>query len=131
MNFEYFNPNPLDSKKRKNWNKLDCSVRSICCAIGLDWVSAYKELCDAGLSIYDMPDSKDAIEIVLKKYGFEWVKQKKGEKKPYVSDFAKDHKNSICVLSCCGHVLCTKNGKYYDTGDSGNMKVFGWWKKIK
>lgn len=131
MNFEYFNPNPLSIKKRKNWNKCDCSIRSICGATELDWVTIYKEICDAGLSIYDVPGSKDTIDIVLKNHGFVWVKQERGTKKLTVKDFAKTHKNEVCVLSCSGHVLCTKNGKYYDTWDSGDVKVFGWWTNKK
>lgn len=134
--FVYYNPNPK-LRRRKNgtpyaWSRCDCSVRAVACALNISWEDAYTQLCTAGAVIYDMPDTKEAIGHVLCNNGFEYVKlgkPERGMRRNTVNETARLIKSGVIVANCTGHVVCIKNGKYYDTGDSGDMCVFSYWRK--
>ena len=133
-NFQYFNNNPKSKGPNKTWNRADCAVRVICVATGLPWVDAYKKMYEYSLEVYDMPNSHIGLEAVMKGFGFvkgENVKPNKGEKWPLVKDIAKKFKNDIIIASCCGHTVCCKEGKFFDTFDSGDMTVRKYWIKTK
>ena len=134
--FVYFNPNPKIKYKKDgtpySWSRCDCSVRAVSCALDISWERAYELLCVAGAAIYDMPDTKEAIGKVLCDNGFEYVKLSKperGMRRNTVYETAAMMKKSKLVANCTGHVVCIKDGKYHDTGDSGNMAVFSYWLK--
>ena len=53
--FVNFNANP------KNKLGCDCVVRAISTAMKEDWITVYRELCDLGAELYDMPFNKDVF----------------------------------------------------------------------
>lgn len=124
VNGVYFQPN-----KHKTG---DCSVRSICAAINVDWLDSFNLLVEKGIKFRTMPNDVKCIDSVLSDNNFVGVckKLKRGEKRQTVNEFCKEHKKGIYVLRVCHHVVTVKNGKFYDIWDCGNEKIFKYWEKI-
>lgn len=127
----YFQPNKKDLKD----NYGDCSVRCICKAFDLSWKEAYKKLIPYVLE-YQCPFMGMTLDIykeVFKDMGFEYhgISNKKGTKRPTVKDFTKNHPEGTYILSVAHHLVCVKDGKYYDTWDSGWKSLYGYYERIK
>ena len=80
--------------------------------------------------IFDCP-IKTRKEI-LSELGFEYtgVSNKRGTKRPTVSSFAKEHKTGTYIINVANHVVAVVDGIYYDTWDSGDCSVYGYFKKL-
>lgn len=124
---KYYNPNPL---KR---DTTDCVVRALVKATGKDWDVVFKELFDIGFELKVMPNSDVAWKEYLTGAGFTYVpiKVKKGSKRPTVQSFTKENKKGVYVLRVANHLVTSDNGYYYDTFDSGNCSMYGYWEKPK
>lgn len=124
MAYIYFNPNP---------NKLqtgDCTVRALCGALDMDWNSAYCELCATGLSICDMPSSNNTWGRMLLNKGFRYSAIPNTCPFCYtVSDFCRDNPRGVFILGTGTHVICVKDGDYYDAWDSGDKVPIYYWKR--
>ena len=120
--FVNFNANP------KNKLGCDCVVRAISTAMSEDWITVYRELCDLGAELYDMPFNKDVFGEYLKRKGWIWhpCKTENG-KRPKVCNF--DKANSA-ILRVANHLVYVSNHEYYDTWDCGNKSVYGYWAKL-
>ena len=120
--FVNFNANP------KNKLGCDCVVRAISTAMKEDWITVYRELCDLGAELYDMPFNKDVFGEYLKRKGWIWhpCKSENG-KRPKVCNF--DKANSA-ILRVANHLVYVSDNKYYDTWDCGNKSVYGYWSKL-
>ena len=131
--YQYYNPNPNVKFSKdgnpKRWLTPDCVERAICKAIEVDWLDAFDMLVKDARENYDVPSSRECIDRVLNKLGFEKVKYPRGTKRERVKDFAKNHPNDIAILNLSGHVVCSYKGKYYDTFDSGSMTAYNYWLK--
>ena len=68
-------------------------------------------------------------KTALAELGFTYtgVSNKKGSKRPTIDEFAKAHKNGTYVVTVAHHVVCVKDGKYYDTWDSGDNCMYGYY----
>ena len=73
---KYYNPNPL--KKETG----DCVIRAFCAAEGLEWDEVYRELCDIGFELKDMPNGRGTTDEYLKRHGYTRypISNKKGSK---------------------------------------------------
>ena len=122
-NFEYYQPN--DHKCG------DCAIRAVSKALNVSWNVSLDILSYSAFKIKEPPTSCDNITEALKMYGFKWVpiKPKRGEKRPTVSQFAKEHSDSTYICRVSGHIVCAKDGKYYDIWDSGDKSLYGYWEK--
>lgn len=122
-NFEYYQPNDHICD--------DCGIRAVSKALDFTWDDTLTILYLSALQIKEAPDSCDNITECLKNYGFKWlpIKPKRGEKRDTVSSFTKSHDNGTYILRVSGHVVCSKNGKYYDIWDSGDKSLYGYWVK--
>ena len=120
--FVNFNANPINKKG------CDCVVRAISTAMSEDWITVYRELCDLGAELYDMPFNKDVFGEYLKRKGWIWhpCKSENG-KRPKVCNF--DKANSA-ILRVANHLVYVSNHEYYDTWDCGNKSVYGYWSKL-
>ena len=78
-----------------------------------------------------MPNSKSTYEKYLKEQGFKWTYLKivKGQKRMSVKQFASKNKSGKYILSVANHMVAVVNGKYIDTWDSGDCKLYGYWSK--
>lgn len=120
--FVNFNANP------KNKLGCDCVVRAISTAMKEDWIAVYRELCDLGAELYDMPFNKDVFGEYLKRKGWIWYPCKsENGKRPKVCNF--DKANSA-ILRVANHLVYVSNHEYYDTWDCGNKSVYGYWTKL-
>ena len=120
--FVNFNANP------KNKLGCDCVVRAISTAMSEDWITVYRELCDLGAELYDMPFNKDVFGEYLKRKGWIWhpCKSENG-KRPKVCNFDKANN---AILRVANHLVYVSNHEYYDTWDCGNKSVYGYWTKL-
>ena len=120
--FVNFNANP------KNKLGCDCVVRAISTAMMEDWITVYRELCDLGAELYDMPFNKDVFGEYLKRKGWIWYPCKsENGKRPKVCNFDK---TNSAILRVANHLVYVSNHEYYDTWDCGNKAVYGYWAKL-
>ena len=125
--FMYYQPNNKDIKD----NLGDCVVRALTKAVNKTWVDVYDELVPIGRELQCMPNDKVCVERYLSENGFayEGVSNKKGTKRPTVDSFAKSHTDGVYVVKVAHHMVAVVDGKYYDTWDSGDNSMYGYWVK--
>lgn len=136
---KHYNPNPackfFKSGKPKNWYIDDSAIRAIAKVFDTTWETAYDMLCKAGLALHDIPVSKQAIDFILAKNGFEFVtlgKPKKGEARPSVDEFIKTlDKNAVMyVLNLADYFVTVIDGDIYDVSDEClKSAVYSYWIK--
>lgn len=110
-----FNENPRGKKVG------DCAVRAISVALGMDWQTAYRTLCNTGLYIGDMPSADAVWGAVLRDNGY--IRRSISNYCPdcyTVREFTSEHFKGKYVLATGGHVVCAVDGNYYDSWDSGD-----------
>lgn len=113
--FSYSNPNPKDKKVG------DCTIRAISLATNKPWEDVYLELCIEGYIICDMPSSNDVWGSYLINKG--WKYHRLQDSCPFcytLNDFCKDYPKGTYIVATGSHVICVKDGIYYDTWDSGD-----------
>lgn len=128
MGYVYFQPNHKDLKDEVG----DCAVRSICCAEGLEWLEAYDLMSKYAREVWSPFNCKQGYEHILKKLGYTYYsigRPKKGQKRPTVESFAKEYKEGIYLPIVANHYVCIKDSCWYDTWNSKNLSVYGYWKK--
>lgn len=133
---KYFNPNPtckfFKSGNPKNWYINDSSVRAISKAFDLSWEHSYDKLTMAGKEVHNMPSSKQAVEKVLE-HDYEFItlgKPKKGEKRPAVSEFIKEHNKGTYILNLADYYVTVIDGEIYDVSEKClKSSVYSYWFK--
>lgn len=128
--FVYYQPNKLDIKDKVG----DCQVRALSKALGLTWAEAFditipicRELQTYTFFDCDLNKTKNAMS----RLGFDYtgISNKKGSRRPTVDRFAKDHPQGTYIVSVARHVVAIVDGKYYDTWDSGEKCLYGYYTK--
>jgi len=120
-----YNPNPASMRKVG-----DCAVRAISKALDIDWETAYIKLATNGLAMGDMPNANNVIASVLRQNGFKRMDIPADCPDCYtVDDFANEHPHGTYVAGTGIHVVCIKDGDYYDSWDSGDEVIAYVWKK--
>lgn len=78
-----------------------------------------------------MPNGKPCYKTYLKENGFVYhgISNKKGSKRPTVKQFANEHKEDTYFLHVAKHCVSVVDGIYYDTWDSGECCLYGYWEK--
>lgn len=124
--FIQYNPNPVAHKRVG-----DCVIRALSKALGQTWDETYVGIAVKGFSMGDMPSSNAVWGAYLKDHDFSRHAVPADRVDGYtVADFAEDHPNGTYILAIDGHVVCVKDGEYYDTWESGHeIPVFYWSKK--
>ena len=122
--WKQFNPNP---QKR---NVGDCSIRAISAALGVDWVTAYEMVADAGLRLFDMPSSNAVWGSVLRDHGFKRYIIPNACPDCYtLGDFAYHHPNGINVVGTGNHVATVISGTVWDSWYSLSETPIFYWRK--
>ena len=114
--FTPYNPNP------RGINTGDCVIRAICKAMDKTWEKVYIELTVKGLQEAMWGDINTVWEKYLKENGF--VKELLPNTCPdcyTMADFADEHKTGTFIVATGTHVVAVKDGKYFDTWDSGYL----------
>lgn len=125
--YKYYQPNVKDTKDKYG----DCVVRSLILATDSEWLKVFDELVGYARDLQCMPNDKPRYEKLLMNHGFTYtgISNKKGSKRPTVDRFTKDHKVGIYVLVVANHLVCSRDGYYYDIWDSGDCCMYGYWYK--
>ena len=113
--YSYVNPNPKDKKVG------DCTIRAISLATNQTWEDTYLKLCIEGYMLCDMPSSNNVWSSYLLDNGWEYHHLL--DTCPFcytLNNFCEDHPNGTYIVATDSHVICVKNGIYYDTWDSGD-----------
>ena len=123
--FIKYNPNP------SRLNVGDCAIRSITSATGDIWENVYIELALQGYMMHDMPSANRVWGEYLYNHGFKrrLIPEDCFDCSYTVKDFCKDHPYGTYVVATGSHVVCCRNGNYYDTWDSGEEQVHYYWFK--
>ena len=116
-----YNPNP------NSRNIGDCSLRSYCAAFGITWDEAFDIAAKvAKRDKFMLNDGKVCKTIITEEFGAE-VDEKyaktKAKDRITVNEFAMTHPYGTFILSIRGHLVCVKDGEYWDSWDSGEKKV--------
>lgn len=117
-----YNPNP------ERLNATDCTIRAITKATGKTWDEAYAGLAAQGFILKRMPSDKSVWDAYLRREGFKRHLIECGPHCEYtVKDFCRDNPKGTFILALDDHVICIKDGSYYDTWDSGlEIPVYCW-----
>lgn len=123
--FVYYNPNPLGRIVG------DCVIRAICKVTNQSWSQAYRDLCDRGLALYDMPSSDEVWGSYLKQFGFrKYIVPDSCPDCYSLREFCKDHAEGIYVIKTDGHVTAAIDGVYFDSWDSGDRVPIYFWRAM-
>ena len=125
--WKYYQPNKKDLKDEYG----DCVIRALCKVTGKEWLEVFDELTPYVREVQANPNAPQVYSKYLEDNGFKWVgiKAKKGSKRPTVQSFAKDHKEGTYILSVAHHIVTVEDGYFYDTWDSGECSLYGYYVK--
>lgn len=126
--YKYYQPNKLDLKDQYG----DCVIRALSKVLDKDWLATFDDIIPYARELQGMPNSKHVYTAYLQANGFEYhgISNKKGTKRPTVDSFAKDHKTGTYFVRVANHVVAVVDGVYYDTWDSGDCSMYGYWEKV-
>lgn len=117
-----WNPNPTGR------NVGDCAIRAVAKALDTDWETAFAQI---AVNAYGMGDILAADSVwgsVLRQHGFYREAVPNTCPDCYtIAEFALDHPQGTYVVGTGNHVVCIKNGSYYDTWDSGTQPAIYYW----
>lgn len=125
--FKYYQPNKKDIKDEYG----DCVIRAFCKAEGKEWLQVFDELIPFARETQTMPNNKPAYEKYLAAMGYKWVglKAEKGKKRLTPETFCRKYKTGTYILRVSNHLVTIVDGYYYDTWESGDKGVYGYWVK--
>ena len=124
MAFAFYNPNPAGKAVG------DCTVRAISMALGQGWEETYTGLCLQGFRMCDMPSANHVWGAYLREHGFRrHILPDECPDCYTVADFAADHPDGTFILAISGHVVCLKDGQWWDSWDSGGEVPVYYWTK--
>lgn len=126
-NYKYYQPNKCDLKDQYG----DCVIRALTKVVEKEWKTVFDELVPIARELQCMPNGKPCYEEYLKTNGFTYtgVSNRKGTKRPTVDSFAKTHPIGTYFLRVAHHVVACIDGIYYDTWESGDCCLYGFWTK--
>lgn len=124
-NYVYFNNNPIQHKRVG-----DCVIRALSKSLDQTWEKTYIGVVLKGFEMGDMPSSNAVWSAYLNDKGFTRHAIPAEYSGRYtVEDFATDHPSGTYVLGLDGHVVCVKDGEYFDSWESGNECPHLYWSK--
>lgn len=119
------NENPLGNQTG------DCVVRALSHQTGHSWDIVYAQLFSIGYDRKEMPSCKSVYSYYLEELeGFEYIslsKNLKGKKRPRVRELAREGVDGVYKVA--NHLVSAKGGQFFDTWDSGDACVYGYWTK--
>ena len=124
--WKYYQPNSKDIKDEYG----DCVIRALTKAFDKTWGRIFADLVPYALEMQCMPNSKPCYEKYILDCGGQWqgVKVEKGKARPTPNSFAKEYNQGTYILRLAHHLVTVEDGFFYDTWDSGDKAVYGYWK---
>ena len=112
--YTYYNPNPNGIRVD------DCVIRGITKITGMDWNTAFLDLCLYAYEVKNMPSVNSVWGGYLKRHGFRFHGLSDTCPDCYtVKDFCADHPTGVFLLATGTHVIAVVDGDYYDSSDTG------------
>ena len=128
--FVYYQPNKKDIKDKFG----DCTIRALSKALDVTWLEAFDKtipICrrEQVSNLFDAP--AHIRRKFLDELGFDYhgISNKRGTTRPTVYEFAKDHPTGTYICNVASHEVAVVDGMYYDTWDSGNRPLYGYFEK--
>ena len=109
--YRYYQPNDKDTKD----NHSDCVIRALTKVLNKEWLATFDDLLPYARDMQCMPSERRCYEEYLFDNGFE--------------SFAKDNKQGNYLVNVANHVVAISDGCYYDTWDSGDCCLYGYYYK--
>lgn len=124
--FKYYQPNKKDLKDEQG----DCVIRALTKAFNKEWATVFTELVPYALEFQAMPNNKLCYEKYILENGGKWesIKVERGKKRPTVNTFTRSHKQGTYILRLAHHIVTVEDGFFYDTWDSGEKSLYGYWR---
>ena len=124
--FVYYQPNEKDVKDKYG----DCTIRALTKALDCTWLEAFDmmmPICRREQITNVFNAEANVRNRFLAELGFVYhgISNKKGTKRPTVDEFAKEHPHGRYICNVANHEVAVVDGKYYDTWDSGECKMYG------
>lgn len=108
----------------------DCTVRAIAKATGKTWEEVYLGLSVEGYGMKDLPSSNAVWSKYLKRLGYKRRIMPDTCPDCYtVEAFCEDHPDGTYILALPSHVVCSIDGKYIDSWDSGQESIIFYWER--
>lgn len=128
-NYKYYQPNEKDLKDEYG----DCVIRALTKALNMEWLQVFDEMQPLSREMQVPFNCRPCYEKYIESKGliYHGISNKKGTKRPTVDIFAKDHKTGTYILRVANHLVAVVNGFYYDTWDSGEKSLYGYWEVSK
>lgn len=123
----YYQPNKKDIKDDYG----DCVIRALTKVIDKTWMDVFTDMLSICTEYQALHNNQVVYTNYLKSKGFTYVgiSNKKGTKRPTVKSFATSHKTGTYFVTVANHVVAVVDGHYYDTWDSGDKSMYGYWTK--
>lgn len=110
----------------------DCVIRAISCAENVDWDDTFIDLMVKCFQLKDIPSSNNAWSLYLRDLGYSrYIVPDTCPDCYTVKDFANDHLEGTYIVGTGTHVVCVKDGDYFDSFDSGEMPIIYYFAKEK
>ena len=119
--WEYFQPNPKQEKAG------DCQIRAVCATTGLDWYTVFDkmvEFCRENCYVWYSVDGYNYLENKFNFKKLPSAKREKGKSAITVQKFCKLNPKGKFIVSTVHHVVGIKDGKYYDSWNSGDCAIY-------
>lgn len=125
--FRFYQPNPSEGL---DCTKGDCAIRAVACALGIDWIAAFRRLCEYAEKNYSLPNNmSDTLTPFLEEEGYIFTGTKN---RPTALEFAKTHDDGTYILyvqaGYSTHCLTLKDGLLYDAWCSIDKHLYGYFK---
>ena len=114
---QYFNPNP------KHISANDCVIRALCGFFDLSWDEAYDMLYDEGRRVKEIPTTNWVWEGLLERKGLVRTYMRCATNCPTVREFLNVNNRGTYILCTGTHVIYARDGNFYDTWNSGDLRV--------
>ncbi len=125
--WKYYQPNKKDLKDEYG----DCVIRALCKVTDKEWLEVFDDLLPYAREVQATPSASQVYSKYLEDNGFKWIglRIKKGCKRPTVQSFTKEHKEGTYILKAAHHIVTVSDGLFWDTWDSGDECVYGYYIK--
>ena len=125
--WKYYQPNKKDLKDDYG----DCVIRALTKALDKEWLEVFDDIQPISREMQAPFNNRVCYEKYLEAKGFKYVgiSNKKGTKRPTVQSFALAHKEGTYILRVAHHIVAVIDGYFYDTWDSGDNSLYGYWVK--
>ena len=117
------NPNPIERETG------DCVIRAVAIATDQSWRKTYRDLCLLGEIHGDLPNSNMIWGMYLRERGAkQFLLPETCPECITVRAFCERYPDGVYVIGTGTHAVCTIDGDWYDSWDSGECVPTVFWK---